>query len=99
MFTRAGNFTMDENGYLLSNGYYLQGWRLDTLGNLPANTSVLSSLETVNVSNLTGAARPTTNHELAVNLPGNATAAIGDVHSTTVQVSAQQGGNARKRAV
>lgn len=92
MFTRAGNFTLDENGYLLSNGYYLQGWRLDTLGNLPANTSVLSSLETVNVSNLTGAARQTTNIELAVNLPGNATAAIGDDYSTTVTVYDKQGG-------
>lgn len=92
LFTRAGNFTLDENGYLLSNGYYLQGWRLDTLGNLPANTSVLSSLETVNVSNLTGAARQTTNIELAVNLPGATSSTIGDSYSTTVTVYDKQGG-------
>lgn len=92
MFTRAGNFTLDERGYLLSNGYYLQGWRLDTLGNLPANTSVLNSLETVNISNLTGAARQTTNIELAVNLPGATSSTIGDTHSTTVTVYDKQGG-------
>lgn len=92
LFTRAGNFTIDQNGYLLSNGYYLQGWRLDTLGNLPPNTSVLSSLETVNVSNLTGAARQTTNIELAVNLPGATSSVVGDSYSTTVTVYDKQGG-------
>ena len=92
LFTRAGNFTMDENGNLLSNGYYLQGWRLDTLGALPANTSVLSSLETVNISNLTGAARQTTNIELALNLPGGTSSVVGDDYSTTVTVYDKQGG-------
>ena len=92
MFTRAGNFTLDESGYLLSNGYYLQGWRLDTLGNLPANTSVLSSRETVNSANLTGAARQTTNIELAVTLPGASSSAIGDTESTTVTAYDKQGG-------
>jgi flagellar hook protein FlgE len=92
MFTRAGNFTLDESGYLLSNGYYLQGWRLDTFGNMPANTSVLSSLETVNISNLTGAARPTTIIELAANLPGTNTVAVGHVENTTVPLYDKQGG-------
>lgn len=92
LFTRAGNFTLDERGYLLSNGYYLQGWRLDTFGNMPANTSVLSSLETVNISNLTGAARPTTLIELAANLPGANSVAVGHVENTTVPLYDKQGG-------
>ena len=44
LFTRAGNFTMDNSGNMTANGYYLQGWRLDSAGNLPANTTLLTCL-------------------------------------------------------
>ena len=67
-----------------SAGYYLQGWPLDSAGNLPANTTVLTSLQTVNVANLTGTATPTTSMELRLNLPS--TAANGDTYSATVQI-------------
>ncbi len=89
LFTRAGNFTMDNSGNMTANGYYLQGWRLDTAGNLPANTTLLTNLETVNVANLTGAARPTSNMELGLNLP--AQSPVNSVFTTTVQVFDKQG--------
>lgn len=89
LFTRAGNFTTDANGNLTANGYFLQGWRLDSNGNLPANTNLLQSLETVNVSNLTGTARPTTSIELALNLPANDV--TGSTHDTSVQIFDKQG--------
>ncbi|MEM1139422.1 MAG: flagellar hook-basal body complex protein, partial [Pseudomonadota bacterium] len=38
VYTRAGSFTTDTSGYLRNaGGYYLQGWRLDAAGNIPAN--------------------------------------------------------------
>ncbi|MDH3593969.1 MAG: flagellar hook protein FlgE [Rhodospirillales bacterium] len=85
LFTRAGSFRPDSDGYLVNTaGYYLQGWPLDSTGALPANTTVLSSLETVNIANLASTAVPTTTAELGMNLPS--TAANGDTHSVTVQV-------------
>ena len=90
LFTRAGNFTPNEGGDLVSSsGYYLQGWRLDNNGNLPANTTTLNSLTTVNISNLTGAARATSAVQIASNLPGQT--AAGDTHAITVQVYDKQG--------
>lgn len=90
LFTRAGNFSMDRQGNLVSNsGYYLQGWRLDADGNLPANTNLLNSLETVNVSNLTGSARATSRIELAMNLP--AQDPVNSTHNFDVQIFDKQG--------
>ncbi len=85
LFTRAGSFNPDKDGNLVNPaGYYLQGWPLDPTGNLPTNTTVLTSLETVNVASLTGTATPTANIEMRLNLPS--TAADGDTHSATVQI-------------
>jgi len=89
MFTRAGHFTTDATGNLTQNGYYLQGWRLDNQGNLPPNTNLLQSLETVNVANLTGTARPTSNIQWALNLPANDV--TGTTHDTSVQLYDKQG--------
>jgi flagellar hook protein FlgE len=70
MYTRAGNFRADADGNLANAaGYYLQGWRLNPDGTPVGNTSVLSSVETVNVANLSGTATATANVELGVNLP------------------------------
>ena len=85
LFTRAGSFRPDADGNLVNTaGYYLQGWPLDSTGALPANTTVLSSLQTVNIASLASTAVPTTLAELGMNLPS--TAANGDTHSVTVQV-------------
>ena len=85
VFTRAGAFRPDENGDLVNTGgYFLQGWRLGPGGTLPANPSVLSSLETVSVSSLSGTAGATQNLEFGANLP--ATAANGEVHSVSAQI-------------
>jgi flagellar hook protein FlgE len=89
LFTRAGNFTTDASGNLTENGYFLQGWRLASNGTLPANTNLLSSLQTVNVSNLTGTAKPTSTIQLALNLPANDV--TGSTHNTSVQLYDKQG--------
>lgn len=84
LYTRAGSFQPDEDGNLVNSaGYYLQGWPM-TNGVLPNNTSVLSSVETVNIANFSGTAEPTRNIDLDVNLPS--TAAVGDAFTSTVQI-------------
>lgn len=78
LFTRAGSFNPDENGNLRNTaGYYLQGWPLTNGTTLPTNTSVLSSVQTINVSNLAGTATSTSDVSLALNLPSTAPAATG----------------------
>jgi len=78
LFTRAGSFNPDENGNLVNTaGYFLQGYPLTAGGALPTNTSVLSSVKTVNVANLAGTASASTSVSLALNLPSTAPAASG----------------------
>ncbi len=61
MFPRAGSFSTDSDGFLRNSaGFYLQGWPMDSLGNIPANRSDLGVLESVNVQSLVGTAEPTT---------------------------------------
>ena len=60
LWTRAGSFTPDANGNLRNAaGHYLQAWKIDPSGNIPANRTDLSALETVNITGLTGNAEPT----------------------------------------
>lgn len=85
-FTRAGQFSTDSAGFLRTpSGYYLQGWVTDTNGSpIAANTSELSSLETVRVSTVSGSATPTSALEIGANLP--ASAAVNDTETTTAQI-------------
>jgi flagellar hook protein FlgE len=79
-FTRAGNFSIDANGDLEnSSGFFLQGQKLTAAqaaaiqtGNTAQLTvTSLSSLQTVNVSGISGTARPTANVSLVANLPAD----------------------------
>lgn len=68
-FTRAGSFTPDASGFLQNAaGLYLKGWPIDANGNIPSNLGDLGTLETVNVSGLTGTAESTTTVTLRANL-------------------------------
>jgi len=76
-YTRAGSFKPDENGNLKNvAGLYLLGWQLDSLGNIPTNTS---SLSLINVSALAGKAQATANLGIQANLQSSATAVGGYV--------------------
>ncbi len=86
MFTRAGQFTTDQAGYLRTpSGQYLQGWATDPAG-VPTtgNTSVLSGLESVRVSGISGNAVASSTLNVGLNLP--ASAANGTVVNTNVQI-------------
>jgi len=85
-YTRAGSFRPDENGNLKnSSGLYLLGWKLDSQGNIPTNTS---SLSLINVSSLSGKAEATSNLGIQANLQSSANAVgtytAGDMTSGTV---------------
>lgn len=94
MFTRAGEFRPDEAGNLRNAaGFYLQGWPLDDNGNLPPAQQSINSVETVNVSNLSGLPRATDAISLGANLPSGAAANAnltqaggGTQNSMTVQI-------------
>ena len=92
MFTRAGEFRPDEEGNLRNAaGFYLQGWPLDDNGNLPAAQQSINSVETVNVSNLTGLPRATDEITVGANLPAGASDSTpdgtdGTAHEMTIQM-------------
>ncbi|MEZ5690677.1 MAG: flagellar hook-basal body complex protein [Rickettsiales bacterium] len=77
LYTRAGSFTPDSTGnFRNAAGFFLQAWPLDREGRLPGesgnlntNSSAnLSSLQTVNVNNLTGVAASTSTVSVGANL-------------------------------
>lgn len=87
LLTRAGSFVQDEDGNLRNSaGLFLQGWRTDSNGNIVNATTQdqLSSLETVNLAGFTSVSNPTTEAELAVNLPANAATASTETTNLTV---------------
>ena len=68
-FTRAGSFQLDNLGYLKNEaGLYLQGWLVDDQGVITTDPSDLSRLSSINVSNVGGAAEPTTRVAISANL-------------------------------
>ena len=86
LYTRAGSFIQDSSGnFKNSAGLFLQAWPLDRDGNLPGapgnlntkSSANLTSLETVNVQNLTGTASPTTNVSLGANLKSSQSIFLG----------------------
>jgi flagellar hook protein FlgE len=83
VYTRNGEFSTDNAGYLTNNGYYLLGWRTDADGNVlgSEDTGSLSAIDT-NVVASTAAA--TTSTTIQANLPADA--ADGDTFTSDMQV-------------
>ncbi len=81
MYTRAGTFSPDKDGNLRNSaGFYLQGWPLDSLGNLPtalqgnyAIDTAISNLQLVNVATSDSASVPTGNISVRANLDAGQT--------------------------
>ena len=77
LYTRAGAFQKDENGFLRNaGGYFLQGWALDVNGNIPTNAN---DLTLVNLGQVTGTALPTTTAALRANLQSSTALTVGYV--------------------
>lgn len=77
VYTRAGSFFADADGNLRNQaGFFLQAWATDATGTPISGGgtgSVLTDLETVNLSNLSGVVGATENIEFGANLPASAT--------------------------
>jgi flagellar hook protein FlgE len=70
-YTRAGDFSMDKDGYLVNGqGYYLQGWNADAAGNPDRST-----VQPLRVDQSVYNPVPTGNVNLSANLPADNTAA------------------------
>lgn len=99
--TRSGSFRVDENGNLRNTaGHFLQGWRLNDRGlpmaGEPSRTS-FGTLETVNLSSITGLVKPTSRIDFAANLPANRTGptGTGGTFSTSVDFFTRLGFTSR----
>ncbi|HEY2710823.1 MAG TPA: flagellar hook-basal body complex protein [Caulobacteraceae bacterium] len=69
LFTRAGSFTVNNQGYLVNSaGLVLQGWPADAQGTITPNPSNLTSLQSINVSQVGGAVSPTTSIGINANV-------------------------------
>lgn len=82
-YTRNGEFSVDNEGYLVNNGYYLMGWATDADGNIigSASNSTLSAIDTDAISTI---ATPTSTMSMIANLP--AEAATGDSFTSSMEV-------------
>ena len=83
LYTRNGEFSVDSDGYLVNNGYYLQGWATDAEGNIvgSATSNNLTAIDTDSVATI---AAPTTEMSMVANLPADA--AVGDTFTSSVEV-------------
>jgi flagellar hook protein FlgE len=69
LFTRAGSFTIDPDGYLVNNsGFYLQGWPVQGDGSVDANPSDMNRMNSINIKNISAAVRPSTEIAMKANL-------------------------------
>lgn len=69
LFTRAGAFRVDKLGYLKNSaGLYLQGWPVDSNGDISTDPSDLSRLRSINIGQVGGTAEPTTRVQINANL-------------------------------
>jgi flagellar hook protein FlgE len=69
LFTRAGAFTVDSDGYLVNDaGLYLQGWPENAAGGFTVDPSDLTSMQPINVKSLGSVVAPTSKISLNANL-------------------------------
>jgi flagellar hook protein FlgE len=94
LFTRAGSFFQDSEGYLRNTaGFYLQGWPTNANGTVVpanknltvANQNIISTdyLASINLNRVGGSAAATTTIAIGANLPSNSTS--GSTQKTDVQ--------------
>jgi flagellar hook protein FlgE len=82
-YTRNGAFMTDNQGYLVNNGYYLEGWRTDADGNVVGNASA-ASLGPINTQVAATSGSATTKTTVAANLPSDA--AVNDKFTSSMTV-------------
>jgi len=108
LYTRAGDFTLDKNGYLVNGaGYYLTGWNVDSAA--VVDKSVVTPIQ---VSALLNNPVPTSSSSFVGNLPSNAATnftsspstvqiydALGNTHDLNLSWTKTSAGNWSLKAV
>jgi flagellar hook protein FlgE len=82
-YTRNGEFSTDQNGYLVNDDYYLLGWRTDAAGNVVGGESA-GTLSAVDTNVVSSTASATTSTSIQANLPADA--AVGDTFTSDMQI-------------
>jgi len=68
-FTRDGSFQPDKGGFLQNaDGMYLEGWPVNPDGSVTSDSSDLTKLQPINISNIGGTAEATTQVAINANL-------------------------------
>lgn len=89
LFTRAGSFTVDSQGYLKNSaGLYLTGWISDANGNITTDPSNINLLQPINVATAGGAAGATTTAGVNANLDANQTISQASIDAAGVSYAA-----------
>lgn len=70
-YTRNGEFSVDDEGYLTNGGYYLMGWPTDGDGNITGSQTE-NSLQTIDVDSVATTAEATSLVSMVANLPADA---------------------------
>lgn len=70
-YTRNGEFSVDESGYLVNGESYLLGWATDAEGNVQGSATA-STLTPIDTDAIATIAAPTTEMSMVANLPANA---------------------------
>lgn len=86
-FTRDGSFQQDKNGFLQNAaGLYIEGWPVNPDGSVTSDSSDLTKLQPINISNIGGTASATTQVAINANLQSSqptTTFSAGTYSSTT----------------
>jgi flagellar hook protein FlgE len=82
-FTRNGAFSPDKDGLLENDGFFLEGWRTDTSGNVIGG-EIANNLSPINTEVAPTSASATTKTSIAANLPADAANAATFNSSMTV---------------
>jgi flagellar hook protein FlgE len=89
LFTRAGAFTPDDFGFLKNTaGLYLQGWPVDSEGNIATDPSDINRLQSINIGSVGGAAEATTRAQLNANLQSSQAISAEATAASTVPAGA-----------
>jgi len=89
LFTRAGSFQVNSQGYLVNSaGLVLQGWPANANGTITPNPSSLTSLQGINVSQVGGAVSPTTAIGINANLDASQTVSAAATAAATASPGA-----------
>jgi flagellar hook protein FlgE len=89
LFTRAGSFTVDSQGYLKNSaGLYLTGWIADANGAINTDPSNINLLQPINVATAGGAAGATTTAGVNANVNANQTISQAAIDAAGVDYAA-----------